>query len=157
MLDPDVPKTSLPDGCSFRGVQVLFEDFLDGGNSRDESRLVRRVAPQPELNAFGVDGAGPEGSFSLLKSPESIYEFFANQSSLGYTRHLRFGEILPITPGSNPSSPFRRPADGPAADDAVISIGFTVDLKKDGESLTAKTGKGGINCTTGQIYVYNGG
>lgn len=156
-MNPGEPESSLPAGCALSEIQALFTEFLEGGNEREASKLIRRVAPQPELNAFTLDGAGPNGHGSHYGTPRAVYEFFAGQSSLGYTRHLRQAEVSRISPGPNPTSPFRRPASGPAADDPVVGIGFALDLEKDGEPLTVKPGKGAINCETGRFYVYNGG
>lgn len=157
MLFPRESESSLPAGCSLSEVQSLFTDFLEGGNDQNRSKLIRRVASQPELNAFTLDGSGPDGKAASYGTPREIFKFFANQSRLGYTRHLRQAEISAISPGTSPTSPFRRPAQGPAADDPVVSISFALDLRKDGKRMLIKAGKGAINCQTGQFYVYNGG
>lgn len=157
MLDSQESASSLPAGCSFSEVQNLFTEFLEGGNDRNRSKLIRRVASQPELNAFTLDGSGPDGKAARYGTPKEIFRFFANQSRLGFTRNLLQGEISSISPGTNPTSPFRRPAQGPAADDPVVSIGFALDLRKNGKRMLIKAGKGAINCQTGQFYVFNGG
>lgn len=135
--------------------------MLAGANSGDRSRVLRRIAPQPELSIFilGRDSRSPTGnSGQEFHTPDAIYRYFAEQSRRGYRRLLHRAWVQPINPHSDRrAGPLRRPASGPAADDPVVAIGFDITVRDDEGTEIDLGGKSAINCETGRFYFYVGG
>lgn len=161
VADSSISESELPPGCSLGEVRTIFNELLAAGNDMNRSLVLRRIASQPELNSFflGRNSRSPTGNSGRnFRTPTAIYRYFAEQSLRGYQRSLHYVSVQPLAPGSKPpSGPFRRPADGPAADDPVVAVGFGIAVTdKNGKSFNL-AGKGGINCETGRFYVYGGG
>ncbi len=156
--------SELPPGCSLAEVKEAFTEMLSGADAGDRSRTLSRIAAPPELTAFvlGPASRSPTGDAAdertRYRRPDGIWRYFARQSSRGYSRHLLDAQVDEISPGTGKGAgPFRRPATGPAADDPVVAIGFTVGVAGDDGSEFTLSGKAGLNCTSGRFYFYGGG
>lgn len=144
----------LPEGCQLYQVRNLFEGFFEAVNTRDELDALRYIAPRPELNGFGI-GMGPTKRWMLRsRDPETVYRHFAARAREGQRLSLLGASVSVVNPGALHSGPFRRPESGPTAGDPVVGLSFQFGLRQPGQPVLQPGGKGGIDCPTGQFYVW---
>jgi hypothetical protein len=151
---PPEPRSSLPEGCELAEVRDLFDGFFAAVNAGDEASALRYIAPEPELNGFGV---GIEASRRWLlrsRNPERVYGHFAAAAQRGQRLAMLGGAVSAANPGALLSGPFRRPEAGPTADDPVVAVSFQFRLTQPGHPVMQPSGKGGIDCATGQFYIW---
>lgn len=140
----------LPEGCKPPQVRTLFGRLLSAVDSSDRAAALRYIAPEPELNGFGIYlGPAPGGRQLEARTPPAVYDNLVRMREFGGRLSLLRADVKgPIRPGvGRPAGPFGRPATGPAADDPVAGVEFVLAAGSGSAS-----GKGGINCATGRFY-----
>lgn len=154
-------ESELPPGCALMDIRRIFTGFLRAVNTQQQESVRNYIAPQPELNWFGV--GQPRKGYLRLEDPRHIARYFTIRANSGQKRlTLRNAEVSPLRPSGVRSGPYKRPANGPGADDPVVAVGFTLEVDAKGmarqnQRSSSRGGKAGINCATGQFYIWNGG
>ena len=144
--------TSASNPCRAARVEGVFLGLLRGANQRRRSLTLRRLARPPEQNGFGF--VTESGSFESRR-PRRIFRYLARRSRRGERLKLLHVRLSKAPSGGAPSGPWARPTQGPTADDPVTAASFKIRLTDRGEDPVVVFGKAGINCATGQFYVWN--
>lgn len=146
--------SGLPEGCEPAQVRAIFEDFTQAVDSERKGVALGFIAAPPEQNGFSVGSPESRGNLLLSKNPKAIYAFFAREAKNGQRLRLLGGDVKPLDPGAIESGPYGRPDEGPVADDPVSAVAFELKMSRPGSPLRQPSGKAGINCASGQFYVW---
>jgi hypothetical protein len=140
----------LPRECEPRRIATAVLEFLDALN-RGDRRALRFIAHEPEFSGWGVGERGT-GELIFVKAP--------NEKLFGYLRRRheqgeRLGRIeLAVGPAPRTSlGPFSVPGKPHAAFDFELSR-TARDLRERGIRSQLGSGKAGINCRTGSIFLW---
>jgi hypothetical protein len=146
--------SQLPDGCKVDQVRKLLVEFAQTANNDDLQGLVQRISPAPELKGVKVSFGRSRKSFRS-ESQKGAASYFLRRSRKGERLRLLSAGVSFVPPGRPEleSGPYSRPSEGPAAEDPVASFGPTYRLRGGKKPLRILSGKGAINCATGQIYI----
>ena len=152
--DPGPPKAraSLPVGCGVASVTAAYQGLLSAFNRGDRAAALARIAPQGELNDFGVGGPGPGQSWAA-RSPADVFAHFAARARGGERLRLLAASVEEVSPGAlNNSGPWHHPSRDPANPEPVVGVGFVLRQAGGGGGVLQAVGKSGFNCASGRIY-----
>jgi hypothetical protein len=141
----------LPRECEPRRLATVVLEFFDALN-RGDRRAMRFISPEPEFSGWGVGESGAGERF-LVKAPnEKLFGYLKRRHEQGE----RLGR-LEIAVGAAPrgtAGPFSVPGKAPvAAFDFELSRSAR-DLRERGIRSQLGSGKAGINCRTGRIFLW---
>jgi hypothetical protein len=142
----------LPRECEPRRIATVVLEFLDSLN-RGDRRARRFIAPEPEFNGWSVTEPGT-GERVFVKTPNSkVFGYLRRRHEQGE----RLGRLeIAVGPAPTTSTgPFggghgKAPA---AAFDFELSCTAS-DLRERGIRSQLGSGKAGINCGTGRIFLW---
>lgn len=133
-------KPSLPAECGPARMEAALTGFIDAVNAGDQVATAGYVAPQPELHSLSLSmSRGANAKPVEVRAPAGAYA-----AMRALTQGERF-KLLFAGVGIAPQQELRA---GPHADDPAAGVDFTYVSKK-----RSISGKVGINCATGQIYL----
>jgi hypothetical protein len=142
----------LPRECEPRRIATVVLEFLEALN-RGDPRARRFIAPDPEFNGWGVGERGTgEGVF--VKAPNSkLFGYFRRR----HEQRERLGR-LEIAVGPAPSTS-AGPFSGGHGNAPAAAFDFELsrtasDLRERGIRRQLGSGKAGINCRTGRIFLW---
>jgi hypothetical protein len=140
----------LPRECEPRRIATVVLEFLDALN-RGDRRAMRFIAQEPEFSGWGVREPSGEGIF--VKAP--------NDKLFGYLRRRheqgeRLGRMeIAVGPARRTTTgPFSVPGKDPIAAFAFELSRMARDLRERGIRSQLGSGKAGINCRTGRIFLW---
>jgi hypothetical protein len=140
----------LPRECEPRRIATAVLEFLDALNRGDRGAL-RFIAHEPEFSGWGVGERGTgEGIF--VKAPnEKLFGYLGRRHEQGE----RLGRIeIAVGPAPRTSlGPFSVPGKPHGAFDFELSR-TARDLRERGIRSQLGSGKAGINCRTGRIFLW---
>lgn len=151
----DAEAMPLPRECEPRRIASMLLEFLEALNDGDR-RVVRFIAADPEFNGWSLGERGTrEGVF--VKAPNSkLFDYFRRR----HEQAERLGRVE-IAVGPAPSftslGPFSGRHAGPAAAFEFALSRTARDLRERGIPSQLGSGKAGINCRTGRIFLWTQG
>lgn len=135
-----VSEAGTPAGCGPAGMEAVLTGFIDAVNAGDQVATARYVAPQPELHSLSLSmGRGASARTIEVRAPADAYAAM---------RRLTKGEGFKLLYAEVGIAPREELRAGPHADDPAAGVDFTYVSKN-----RSISGKVGINCATGQIYL----
>jgi hypothetical protein len=141
----------LPSECEPQRIATVVLEFLDALN-RGDRRALRFIADQPEFSGWGV-GERDTGEGVSVKTPsEKLFGYLRRRHEQGE----RLGRLeIAVGPAPRTSAgPFSVPGNAPiAAFDFELSR-TARDLRERGIRSQLGSGKAGINCRTGRIFLW---
>ena len=141
----------LPRECEPRRIATVVLEFLDALN-RGDRRAMRFIAQEPEFNGWGMGERGTGEGVSVKAPNEKLFDYLGQRHEQGE----RLGRMeIAVGPAPRTSTgPFSVPGKDPiAAFDFALSRRAR-DLRERGIRSQLGSGKAGINCRTGRIFLW---
>jgi hypothetical protein len=141
----------LPRECEPRRIATAVLEFLDALN-RGDRRAMRFIAHEPEFSAWRAGERGTGEGISVKTPNEKLFGYLRRRHEQGE----RLGQMeIAVGPAPRTSGgPFSVPGKAPiAAFDFALSR-TARDLRERGIRSQLGSGKAGINCRTGRIFLW---
>jgi hypothetical protein len=141
----------LPPECEPARIATVVLEFFDALN-RGEPRAMRFIAREPEFSGWGVGERGAEG-VSVKAPNKKLFRYLRRRHAQGERLGRLEMAVSPARRASGPG-PFSVPGKDPiAAFDFELSRTAS-DLRERGIEIQLGSGKAGINCRTGRIFLW---
>jgi hypothetical protein len=142
----------LPRECGPGRLATVVLEFFDALN-RGDPRAARFISPEHEFSAWGIGERGTGEGISVKTPNEKLFGYFRRR----YEQGERLGRLeMAVSPARRTSGvgPFSVPGKDPiAAFDFELSRTAS-DLRERGIQSQLGSGKAGINCKTGRIFLW---
>lgn len=139
---------ALPEGCTVEETVAHLRDYLSAFSRGDLAHVAASVAAEPEFLTYEVNDLGQRKRRTFVANrPADVVTYVRSRHRQG--ERLGLSSVRVSAPG-----PLSFRTNGPTGGFSFVLRRQADDLERLGIYSRTAEGKGGINCTSGRIYLW---